>query len=54
MHLYWKKIYTVEGELKRGCAPLLLSFPLPRWGFIPKVVIPVKTGIQYYTIRHDF
>ncbi|HEY32915.1 MAG TPA: hypothetical protein G4O10_07400 [Dehalococcoidia bacterium] len=40
-----------EGIKKRGEAPIEL--PLLEKGFGLKVVIPVKTGIQFYIIRHD-
>jgi hypothetical protein len=42
-----------EGVIE-GRSPSYYFFPFPSGGFVSKVVIPVKTGIQFYMIRHDF
>ena len=42
-----------EGSL-RGASPSLFISPSFPKGFVSKVVIPVKTGIQIDIIRHEF
>jgi hypothetical protein len=46
--------HLLSGASKRDEAPLLKLFPFPSRGFVSKVVIPVKTGIQIDIIRHEF
>jgi hypothetical protein len=42
----------VNACLSNSGGPISL-IPFPSRGYVLKVVIPVKTGIQFYIIRHD-